>query len=144
MRRARPSTGVIVATMIVGAVACASSGNVFSLDVGDCFDDPEGGSEAIADLPLVACDEPHDNEVYALVELPDEAFPGDEEILEVAAVDCLDAYEPYVGASYEDSTLFATWLVPTEASWDDGDRQVVCVLFDREGPLTASMQGSGR
>lgn len=144
MRPATWSTVIIAAAMTVGVAACSTPGNVFSLDVGDCFDDPDDASEAVADLPLVACDEPHDNEVYAVIELPDEAFPGDEAILERAETDCLGAFEPYVGTAYGDSTLFATWLVPTEASWSDGDREVVCVLFDREGQLEASMRGAGR
>lgn len=144
MRAATPPTGLIVAAMTAGAMACTSPGNVFSLEAGDCFDDPEDATETIADLPLVDCDVPHDNEVYAVVELPDGAFPGDDAVHQRAETGCLDAFEPYVDTPYEDSTLFATWLVPTERSWDDGDRAAVCVLFDPDGPLDTSMQGAGR
>ncbi|TVR36596.1 MAG: septum formation family protein [Nitriliruptor sp.] len=133
--------GSAVAVLVLG---CSSPGNVFSVAPGDCFDDPDNAVDEISDVPLVDCEEPHDNEVYAVVELEDGDYPGDEAVLNRAQDTCLDAFEPYVSEPYATSELFATWLVPTEGSWSEGDREVVCVLFDADGPLEGSMQDSGR
>ena len=137
----RRSAGILVAAVAIG---CASPGNVFSVAPGDCFDDPDPGVDEISDVPLVDCQDPHDNEVYAVVELEDGDYPGDDVVLNRAQDICLDAFEPYVAEPYATSELFATWIVPTEGSWSDGDREVVCVLFDDDGPLEGSMQESGR
>ena len=133
--------GLLVAAAAVG---CASPGNVFSVAPGDCFDDPDTGVDEVSDVPLVDCEEPHDNEVYAVVELDDGDYPGDDVVLSQAQDICLDAFASYVSEPYTTSELFATWIVPTERSWSDGDREVVCVLFDGDGPLEGSMEGSGR
>ncbi|MCA1782044.1 MAG: septum formation family protein [Intrasporangiaceae bacterium] len=133
--------GIAAAGLILG---CSSPGNVFSVGPGDCFDDPDAAVDEISDVSLVACDEPHDNEVYAVAGLEDGDYPGDAAVLDRAQDICLDAFEPYVAEPYDTSQLFATWLVPTEGSWSDGDREVVCVLFDAEGPLEGSMRDRGR
>lgn len=135
---------VAVALTVVASIGCASPGNVFSVDPGDCFDDPDTAADEISDVALVDCDDPHDNEVYAVAELEDGDYPGDEAVLTRAQDICLDAFEPYVAEPYATSELFATWIVPTEGSWSDGDRDVVCVLFDADGPLEGSMRDSGR
>lgn len=139
----RPTAAIVIALLAVSVGGCGAPGNVFSVAAGDCFDDPEPGVNEISELPLVDCEEPHDNEVYAVVDLDDGDFPGDDAALRDAQDVCLDAFEPYVGASYATSELLATWIVPTEGSWSDGDRAVVCVLFG-DGRLEGSMQDSGR
>ncbi len=135
---------VAVIVAVAASIGCASPGNVFSVDPGDCFDDPDTAADEISDVALVDCEEPHDNEVYAVAELDDGDYPGDDVVLTRAQDICLDAFEPYVAEAYATSELFATWIVPTEGSWSDGDREVVCVLFDADGPLEGSMRDSGR
>jgi hypothetical protein len=136
--------GWLTVTAMVLAIGCSSPGNVGSVTAGDCFDDPAPRDDEVTDLPIVACDQPHDNEVYAVVELVNGEYPGDDTVLRRAEEGCLDAFEPYVGRAYAISELFATWLVPSEASWDHGDREAICVLFDETGPLEGSMRASGR
>lgn len=146
---ARPVHRVAVGCALAALLACAPSdeepdGDVFALEVGDCFDDPEGPIEQVADVPIVGCEHPHDNEVYAIVELEDGGFPGDTAVAEQAQDGCIERFEAYVGVPYRDSELFATWLFPTEASWQEGDREVVCVLFAQDEPLEGSMRGAAR
>lgn len=136
-----PVAGALAAVLLSGG--CASVGNVFRVSVGDCFDDPQDDASEIAELPLTDCDDPHDNEVYAVLKLPDGDFPGAAQVMRSAQDGCLDAFESAVGQSYERSALFATWILPTRASWQDGDRDVVCVLF-ADRPLQGSMVGTGR
>jgi hypothetical protein len=127
------------------ALGCTStSTDVFSLQVGDCFQDPDTSEDEIHAVETVDCAEPHDNEVYAVFDLPDGGFPGPDAIAEASLEGCLDRFEEFVGTPYPESELFATWLYPTETSWAEDDREVVCVLFAQEGGLEGSMEGSGR
>jgi hypothetical protein len=121
--------------------------DVFSLEVGDCFNDPEGtelGSEGInqvEELPVVDCEEPHDNEVYASLEQEDGEYPGDEEIQGLAIDGCVAEFEGYVGVAFEESEFDAFPITPTAESWEQGDREVLCALFGEE-PKTGSAEGS--
>jgi hypothetical protein len=69
--------------LLVGALTVLASGcsaSVLSLDVGECFDDWEGSltgaTQEVTDVPIIDCDEPHDNEVYAISNMPSGPFPG--------------------------------------------------------------------
>ena len=132
----------VAAMALIVSVACGS-GNVFELKIGQCFDDPDDFG-AVSDVEIVDCDSPHDNEVYALFDMPDGSFPG-VSVTEGAAQDgCYDAFAPYVGSDYASSVLALTWLVPTSVSWEAGDREVVCVAYDLDlKKLTGSVKDSG-
>jgi hypothetical protein len=95
-------------------------------------------------LPVVPCDEPHEGEVYALVELDDlDAYPGERELSDRAEMECLARFAGYVGVELADSTLFTTYMIPSIRGWqDDDDRTVVCLTVSAGGPLTRSVAGS--
>ena len=132
-----------IAAFTILAAACGQ-GNVFSLEVGTCFDDEDSGSGEVSDVPIVDCSDPHDNEVYYLFDMPDGDFPGSNAIEEQAIDGCLASFDSYVGRSYETSVLDIAWITPTEPSWDGGDREIVCILYDLTlAKLMRSMQGSG-
>jgi len=141
--------------VVVLVLSSCSSGSpaTYSLEPGDCFDDPpeltdddlgEFVSGEFTDLPMIGCNEPHDNEMFALFDAPDGPFPGTE-ALDDMAVDCVPLFEDYVGASYEDMPqLDIMWIVPTAESWEGGDRRVTCALFDTDfAKLTGSQRDSG-
>jgi len=125
--------------------------SAFSMRVGDCFNDSQevidaGGDEvvleAVAGLP---CSEPHDNEVYAVLDLSLERFPGGEEIYDLARDECVERFESFVGVSYEASILDIMHVYPTEESWSrGGDREVICAIYHMEADkTTGSMNDSG-
>lgn len=126
----------------VGATACSDEGNVFSLEVGTCFDDVVAGE--VGDVPIVDCAEAHDNEVYHLFDLPDGDFPGSSAVGSAADQGCFDAFPTFVGIDYQSSVLVYSGLVPTEESWEKGDdREVVCYLFHMEAEkLTGTQRGA--
>ncbi len=133
----------ITLVLALALVAAACSGNVFDLEVGDCFDDPDSFDE-VANVDLVDCADPHDNEVYHLFDLADGAFPGLSTVETNAAEGCLEAFEPFVGRDYATSQLDIRYLYPTSETWDNGDREVVCAVFDLTGAqMTGSQRGSG-
>ncbi len=137
--------------LLIGAftvLASACSASILSLDVGECFDDWEGSltgaTQEVTDVPIVDCDEPHDNEVYAISNMPSGPFPGDSEIQEWASDRCHERFEPFVGKAYVDSRLDFGALFPTEETWADDDTEVICFVWDVDFlKLTGSMQGSG-
>ena len=143
MLRAIVFLGVLVMTLLAGC----GEGNVFELAEGDCFNDEE--SEEVSDVEIVPCDEPHQNEVYAVVlieEPPELAYPGSDRVSDLAAQLCLEHFEDFVGLPYIDSLLDVSTLYPTQDSWESlDDREVICSLYDLEDLyMEGSMQGSGR
>jgi hypothetical protein len=136
---------ISVALVCLAMVACGSDGgDVFSLEVGDCFDEPED-AEQVSQVPVVDCAEPHGNEVFAVFDLPDGDYPGTEAVQTAASDGCLgDRFESYVGTAYPESEIFASALWPTEGSWGAGDREVVCFLFEPGVQLIGSQRGAGR
>ena len=130
-----------------GVIVDSGEVDIFSIRVGDCFQDWEnalsGDLTELSDLPAVPCSEPHDNEVYHLFDLSTDDFPGDQSLEALAIESCHDPFEAYVGLDYASSRLDYGWVIPTDASWSDGDREIVCFLFDVEfRELTGSMRGA--
>jgi len=129
---------------ITGEIAVPQSGlRPDQLAVGDCFDDealfgfaPEGAA------PTVPCDQPHDNEAFATIDIGATNY---DELLrdEPDAVACIDQeFEPYVGTSYDQSALIVDVLRPTQEQFEAGARTSVCYLYGFE-PLTGSVAGTG-
>ena len=117
------------------------STDVFALIVGDCTNDGTVTNGEVATVPAVPCAEPHDNEAFSSGTLPDGDFPGDESVATTANTMCLAAFEPFVGAEYDSSILGYFAIKPTEVSWGQGDRQVLCLAYDSTG---AQLTGSVR
>ena len=117
--------------------------SVFDLAVGDCFDEPTA-DDLVIRVPEAACDEPHDHEVFHIESLPDGDAPADDEIAEAARQACLEPFATFVGLPWIESSLDYRWLAPTEASWADGDREVVCFVSDPAGPVAGTLAGAAR
>ncbi len=157
---------LVVAAGLLLAACGPGEGSVFALEEGTCFDDPEE-TQGILEVEVVPCDEPHDNEVFATLQLTDPgdlgavnaddtsadpnaeegdgedldevAYPGGAAV-EGAALDrCTTAFPEPVAERYRDTDLVIGVLTPSEASWQDGDREVVCFVSSPDGVLTGSL-----
>ena len=128
--------------MALALIAAACGGNAFELETGQCLNEPE--SEEVLNVEIVDCSEPHDLEVYQTADLPDQAF--DPAIIDSTSFEiCLEAFDGFVGTPYADSELDIYYLIPSEASWSDGDREVVCAVYDLSGEqLTGTAENIGR
>ena len=141
----RDQAGVITGEGEVGA---------FQIQIGDCFDDdlplsaqPE--QEAAVEITGVAgtpCTDPHDNEVYAVLDLNLSSFPGQEQVADLALEACLERFQAFVGREYEASVLDIYLIYPTSESFtEQDDREVVCsVNHVSDRKLIGSMRGSGQ
>jgi hypothetical protein len=144
MRSSKPGMAIVALALLLAAC----SGNVFDLDVGDCFDDGDISTgpevEEIGQVPLVDCSEPHDNEVYDTVTVDGDEYPGDQAIAEHANEVCLSAFEGFVGLDYMSSDLDFGWLVPTAESWGTGDRTVACFIYRLDlAKVSGTLEASG-
>jgi hypothetical protein len=122
-----------------GRVVAAGGWSVFDLRPGDCVGDVSGLVGDVAELPLVPCDEPHTQEVFAVVRHPDDVYPGAGEVASFADRSCLLALDAELGLSIDDGIAFS-YLLPTAEGWrTNGDRSIVCVLvFAADAPMTGS------
>lgn len=123
-------------------VAGAENGTIAANDfsVGTCFNQSQPG------YPHVSCDAPHEAEVYAKLVYPDQApYPGSADLESWAEPICYSRFQSYTGIRYEDSNLDFGFLYPGGQGWAEGDREVICYVFDPDGDdLTGPVDtGSG-
>lgn len=133
--------------LVVLALVLAGCGQAaLLLDVGDCFDDPPGLADTVTNVDVIDCADPHDNEVYAVVDFPEEGgYPGDDAVKEFADETCISTFESFVDFDYLQSELDLGYFWPTDESWDAGDRAVQCFVYELDGSqATGSLRGAGR
>jgi len=117
---------------------------IFTLVVGDCEVGNTDSTE-VSTTKTIDCAEPHDAEIYGASYLPDGEFPGDAAIEEQATNDCLAQFESFLGINYDDSVYNFSWYYPTEGSWSDGDREILCLVYDPTGAqISGSLAGAAR
>jgi hypothetical protein len=96
-------------------------------------------------VETVPCSEPHSEEIYAVVPLPEGDFPGDEAVAAQADESCTAEFESFVGLPYEESVLYYNYLYPTdEPTWNGVFREVVCSVYDPAGEVSGSLRGVER
>jgi hypothetical protein len=115
--------------------------DVFSIVVGDCLNDADV-AEVVSTVPIVDCAEPHDSEAYYAEDLPDGDFPGDDAISSSAEGICAGPFESFVGLADADSIYTYYYYSPTEQSWENGDREILCVAAtDDLSQVTGTLKG---
>ena len=115
---------VVGAAVALGGADASSSGGEVSaakLTVGHCVDGLKE-SDDVAGLPVLPCEQPHEGEVFAIVELPAGPYPGDEALGKQAQQECLKQFENYAPSSVADDKVELFYLHPSELSWTAGDR----------------------
>jgi hypothetical protein len=146
MRRAlAPAFAVLATVSVLSGCSLLGGGSVQQFSVGQCVNDPvvaEDGQQEVGTLPVVDCSEPHTGEVFYVEELSGDSVPAD--VASQADEVCAANFEAFVGLPYEESSLYLTSLYPTEGSWSQGDRQIVCLIVDGEGDaMTGTAKDSG-
>ena len=117
--------------------------DVFTIAVGDCLNDGAVEGE-VSSVPTVDCAEPHDSEAYASIIMDDGDFPGDQAVTDQAESGCITEFNTFVGLDYESSTLDFSYYYPTEESWGQGDREILCLILDPAGQVTGSLEGAAK
>lgn len=117
--------------------------DVFTIKVGDCLNDGAASGE-VSSVPTIDCAEPHDSEAYSSIIIPDGDYPGEDAVLSQADTECAADFASYVGIAYEESTLGYAYYYPTQQSWDSGDREILCLVYDPAGQVTGSLAGTAK
>ena len=126
--------------------------SVFEVKQGDCLDDSTLdaiGTEVsgeVEDVHAIPCDEAHTLEAYHVFDLDGDEFPGLVQVQELSEKGCIDAFQPFVGLSYDQSKLEFFYLYPQMLAWTElDDRSVVCLVGEPGGTsTTGSLEGVKR
>lgn len=116
---------------------------MLSLTVGDCIDSAVPPRPAKT-ITVVDCAIEHDSEAFARVDLDEADFPGEDAVRSRAESECSAAFATFVGIDYEASSLDYGYYFPTAGSWAAGDRRILCLVLDPEGPVTGTLEGAAR
>ena len=136
------AAGAAAASLGAIALAGCSTASVMHMSIGQCIQQPE--SEQVSTVETVDCSKPHDAEVFFLHKVEGDDYPGQESLGSTAEQVCVGAFQAYVGKSFEESSLDATWFVPTTKSWSQNDHEIVCMITDMQGgKLNQSVKNSG-
>lgn len=118
------------------------------LVVGDCYDPIDDADDgALIAAIIVACEDPHLHEVFGLIELPGTEtapYPGDSAIEDDSITECDAAFEDYVGTPLDDSRYSYVYYTPSDETWADGDRALMCAVEDRGHTIEGSVEGTGQ
>lgn len=109
----------------------------FALPVGSCLDDVASGF--ITSDNVLDCAQPHTYEVFSSFLVDDGTFPGDDALQTQATDRCGAVFGDFVGIPYADSALDYSYVSPTADTWAQGDREILCLIYD---PAAASTTGS--
>lgn len=117
--------------------------DAFAIAVGDCLNDGNLEGE-VSTVPTIACSEPHDSEAYASIIIDDGPYPGEDAIFDQADTECIAAFNTFVGVNYEESVLNFSYYFPTPGSWDNGDREILCLIYEDGTKTVGSLAGAAR
>ena len=113
--------------------------DAFAIVIGDCFNDPGAGD--VETIPKIDCEKPHGNEAFGSTSIPDGDFPDKATIDALGSADCVEQFANFVGIAANESKYSIGYFFPTEESWDQGDREILCYVFDEAGPITGTLLG---
>ncbi|OBF44985.1 hypothetical protein A5719_06005 [Mycolicibacterium peregrinum] len=102
--------------------------------VGSCFATEPDGNFSKADV--IPCDQPHQVEVFAVITIPGDQYPGDsaDKFLDR----CGSEFARYAAEDAAHVDIEA--LHPTAQTWEEGVRTVKCLAVS-DVPLTGSVKG---
>ncbi|QRP48045.1 DUF4190 domain-containing protein [Amycolatopsis sp. FDAARGOS 1241] len=141
-RDGRPGKGLAIAGLSVSgawlvviavsvAVTLSGSDSVFAVHKGDCFT-----TESSTTITRVACDQPHGDEVYAVIALPGgDAYPGEETLAALSRDYCTGEQDAFFVNTSPPTNLVMAVYYPHEAAWRGDDHSAVCTLESESGGL---------
>ena len=109
--------------------------SVFDLQTGDCLNDLAETDRTLS-VDATPCDRPHEAEVIGTFDLAGDDWPGEETVPAIADERCAEM----LGDAGSDGEGEPFYFQPTERSWSEGDREVVCIaMFER--PRRGTLEG---
>lgn len=107
--------------------------NVFALRVGNCATASDYTSQS-NDLVLTPCAEPHHMEFFHIFDVEDrDAYPGTATMNAEANQGCRAAWGELPDNALAEELVEMSTLSPSEATWAQGDREVLCIVRTVDG-----------
>ena len=134
-------SAVWVAVLLAGIVfyLFVGSGTVGANEVnaGDCLTElPASG--LVLTVDTAPCGDPHEGEIFAVMNMPDGDFPGQAAIEEYQNK-CAPELVKYSPEAARDPEVGLFVLYPSEDSWREGDRTVTCIATS-DTPRTGTLK----
>lgn len=119
-------------TRPLGEVEDPTTAATRRLDVGHCIAElPADG--AVERVRVVPCAEPHEAEVVGVLDLPGGGWPGRSQVQSRLTAWC------EMDTAQQEAGFRAVVWAPSEAGWDQGDRQGLCLAWTGGGSATGSL-----
>ncbi len=144
----RAASAIILTVTAVSLTGCSilttgvpeGEQDAFTLVIGDCIN--FSGAGEVDTVPVVDCAEPHDQEIFAATNLTGDAFPGEAVVSDELDAFCMgDVFTDFIGLSYADSIFYTSGFHPTAASWENGDRELLCTVGNENAQTTGTLAG---
>ena len=91
------------------------------------------------------CAEPHSGEVFYVGAMTGDnsAVPTEDQVFDYVGPNCLPAFETYTGETYDGVVQDVGFFRPTDEGWGDGDRGVICYVYNvDESTSTGSVKAT--
>lgn len=139
---------VVVALLVLGVSACggpthkddafidAGVTGLLDIELTECFSDPEYSDFAGEDVVLYTpCVDGADNQSYMFVQAPEGSWDR-QAVAELGWDECGQGFEQ----QWPDQDGLDYYpILPTAETWADGDRAIMCAVYDPEGRLEDSV-----
>jgi len=103
------------------------------LTVGTCISDANSTTGDVTTFDAIACNKPHDGEVFTVIELKGDRYPGTDFVTGKGNRGCRARLRRQTTAKqFKDRLLSYKFIYPTKKSWAQGDREVTCVATWRK------------
>jgi Domain of unknown function (DUF4190)/Septum formation len=136
------NSGTATRSSTTGVITHRGRMNVFSLKIGDCFDNPVG-AKTVHTVTAIPCDQPHNAQIYAKFKLSgsDLSYPGSAAVAQLARSGC-NARIGSVNKSLTNGAMSVRIFLPAEVAWITGQRTVSCMIVSPKADLTSSLLNS--
>jgi hypothetical protein len=112
---------------------------VFSLTVGDCFNNP-ATTQDVSAVTAEPCDQPHSAQIYAKFNLTGSglSYPGTDTVTQLASTGC-GTRTGNIDRSKATDAMTVHFLFPDQNAWLGGRRTVSCMVVDPVGDVNYSL-----
>ncbi|MBM7784792.1 hypothetical protein [Tenggerimyces flavus] len=115
----------------------AETAGVLAIEGGECFTDPAYSKQAKADEVVFTKCEGADNQAFAFFPLTSGSWSS-ARVAREGLAGCRSRFEKlWTGDQRSDLGFYP--VLPTQATWEYGDHDVMCVVYRPDGPLSASV-----
>jgi uncharacterized membrane protein YhaH (DUF805 family) len=125
-----------------GAITHSGNLSVFSLAVGDCFNNPPGAT-SLTTVTAIPCTQAHNAQIYAKFDVSGSIvnYPGTASLTRTATRGCNNRVSSLDKSMITDS-MQIRFLYPLADSWLDGNRTISCMIANPVSNITSSLLNS--